>query len=233
VPPVARRPWLARYGVVDPAEVDAFLTLARQANTRGWWHHYSDVLPAWFRVYIGLEEAASLIRAYEPQAVPGLLQTGDYARALTRAGFPTAPAEEIERRVSLRLARQALLTRPNAPRLWVVVDEAVLRRPVGGPDVLRAQLDRLIDATALPNITLQVMPLGAGPHPAMFGPFHILRFPVPELPDIVYVETMTSAAYLDKTDDVDTYQEALGRICAQAAPAQTTTTILTTTRKET
>ncbi len=222
---------LAAYGVTDPGEVDAFLTLARQANTRGWWHHYGDVLPGWFRAFVGIEDAASLIRAYEPQAVPGLLQTAAYAHALIRAGFPTAPSEEIERRVEVRLARQRLLTRPDPPRLWVVVDEAVLHRPVGGMDVWRAQLDRLLEASALPNVTLQVLPLAAGAHPAMVGPFHLFRFPAAELADIVYVETMTSAVYLDKPGEVDAYRDALDRICAQAAPAGTTTAILTDTRE--
>ncbi len=206
--------------------------LARRANARGWWHHYGDVLPAWFRAFVGLEEAASLIRAYEPQAVPGLLQTADYARALTRAGFPAAPAAEVERRVALRLARQALLTRPDAPHLWAVVDEAVLHRRVGGPGVLGAQLDRLLEAAALPNVTLQVLPLAAGAHPAMFGPFHVFRFPAAELGDIVYVETMTSAVYLDKPADVDAYLDALGRICAHAAPAEATPSLLTDARKD-
>jgi hypothetical protein len=217
---------LAAYGVTDPGEVDAFLTLARRANARGWWHGYADVLPGWFQTFVGIEEAAGLIRAYEPQAVPGLLQTADYARALTRAGFPAAPEGEIDRRVELRLARQALLTRPDPPRLWVVVDEAVLHRRVGGRAVLGAQLDRLIEATALPNVTVQVLRPDAGAHPAMFGPFHVLRFPAAELGDVVYVETMTGAVYLDKQSEVDAYLDALGRICTQAAPAETTASIL-------
>jgi hypothetical protein len=130
---------LARYGVAGP-EIEAFLTLAREANRPGWWHSYSDVLPSWFRIYVGLEEAASLIRCYEPQVVPGLLQTREYARALTVAGFPDAGDEEIERRVSLRMARQSLLTRPDPPRLWAVIEEAALRRMVGGPTVMAGQL---------------------------------------------------------------------------------------------
>ena len=128
---------LLRYGVTDVREIDAFLALAREANTPGWWHNYSDVLPTWFRVFPGLEEAADLIRGYEPHCVPGLLQTEDYARALTVVGFPDAAPEETERRVALRLGRQQLLTRPEPPRLWVILDEAVLRRRVGGRDVMR------------------------------------------------------------------------------------------------
>ncbi|WP_131770950.1 helix-turn-helix domain-containing protein [Candidatus Protofrankia californiensis] len=223
---------LVLYGVTDPHEIDAFLGLARDANKPGWWHTYSDVLPAWFRVYVGLEEAASLIRSYEPQAVPGLLQTRDYARALTEAGFPNAPAEEIERRVNLRMTRQELLTRPNAPRLWVVLEETALRRTVGGPDVMAAQLDHLVTASSLPNVTIQVMPFAAGPHPAIYGAFHLLRFPVAELPDIVYGESMTSAFYLDRPEEVASYLEAHDRISAQAVPAEKTATIINTIREE-
>jgi transcriptional regulator with XRE-family HTH domain len=224
---------LMAYGITDVREIDAFLALARDASTPGWWHNYGDVLPPWFRVFPGLEEAADLIRGYEPQFIPGLLQTEDYARALTAVGFPDAPAEETERRVTLRMARQQLLTRPDPPRLWAVIDETVLRRPVAGPDVMRAQLDRLIEAAALPNVTLQVLPFTAGPHRAMYGMFYLFRFPAPELPDVVYGENMTSAFYLDKPEDVTSYQEAMDRISAQAAPAGQTRKILRDTRKDT
>jgi Domain of unknown function (DUF5753)/Helix-turn-helix domain len=223
---------LLRYGVTDVREIDAFLALAREANTPGWWHNYSDVLPTWFRVFPGLEEAADLIRAYQPQFVPGLLQTEDYARALTVVGFPDAAPDETERRVALRLTRQHLLTRPEPPRLWAVLDETVLRRRVGGPDVMRGQLTRLIEATSLPNVTLQVLPFTAGPHQAMYGMFHIFRFPSPELQDVVYGENMTSAFYLDKPEDVSAYAEAMDRICAQAASAEETVGILRDALKE-
>jgi hypothetical protein len=223
---------LQAYGITDPAEIDAFLQLAREANKAGWWHSYTDVLPAWFKVFPGLEQAADLIRGYEPHCVPGLLQTRDYAHALTTAGYPNATPEQTERRVALRLARQQILTRPQPPHLWVVVDETVLRRPVGGPAVMREQLDQLIDATARPNITLQVLPLAVGAHPAMYGMFQLLRFPAPELPDIAYVENLTSAVYLDKPADVTSYTEALDRLCAQAAPADNTATILRKIRKD-
>ncbi len=223
---------LMAFGITDVREIDAFLALTREANKPGWWHSYSDVLPTWFRVFPGLEQAAELIRGYEPHCVPGLLQTGDYARALAVAGAPDAPAAEIDRRVGLRLARQQILTRPGPPRLWVVIDEAVLRRPAGGRAVMRAQLDRLIDASEQPDITLQMLPFAAGPHPAMYGLFYMFRFPAQELPDIVYGETMTSAFYLDKLPDVATYALALDRVCAQAAPAAATPRILRDTRKE-
>jgi hypothetical protein len=223
---------LMAYGITDTSEIDAFQALAREASTPGWWHNYGDVLPTWFRVVPGLEEAADLIRGYEPQFIPGLLQTEDYARALTVIGFPDAPAEENERRVALRMARQRLLTRPSPPRLWVVIDETVLRRRAASRDVMAAQLDRLIEATALPNVTLQILPFTAGLHPAMYGMFNVFRFSAPELPDVVYGENMTSAFYLDKLDDVTSYQQAMDRISAQAAPAGQTRKNLRDVRKD-
>ncbi|CCB77641.1 MULTISPECIES: helix-turn-helix domain-containing protein [Streptomycetaceae] len=224
---------LRTYGVTDPEEVESFLALAREANKPGWWHRYRDVLPEWFSAFVSLEGEASLIRAYEPHYVPGLLQTEDYARAVLRAGLPHAPAETIERGVSLRMARQRLLTRdPAPPLLWVVMDETVLRRPIGGPAVMRAQIDRLVAACAMPNVRLQVMPFAAGPHPAMYGPFHIFRFEIRELPDVVCSENLVGAVYLDERDDVSAFLEALDRMCAQAAPAHSTEAVLGRIRKE-
>lgn len=217
---------LLAYGITDAREIDSFLDLAREANKPGWWQSYADVLPGWFRVFPGLEQAASLIRGYEPHCVPGLLQTEGYARALTMAGYPTARTEEIDRRVELRIARQQILTRSDPPALWVVFDEAVLRRPIGGAAVMRAQLDRIIDATVRPNITVQIAPFAVGAHPLMYGMFHLLRFPTAELPDVIYGENLTSAFYLDKPADVTAYSEALDRLCAQAAPADQTASIL-------
>jgi hypothetical protein len=223
---------LVAYGITDAREIDAFLDLAREANKPGWWHNYTDVLPTWFRVFPGLEQAASLIRGYEPHCIPGLLQTEDYARANTSAGYPNATPAETDRRVELRIARQQILTRPDPPSLWVVIDEAVLRRPPGSPAVMRAQIDRLIEATTQPNTTLQVLPFAAGAHPAMYGMFHLLRFPNAELPDIIYGENLTSAFYLDKPTDTAAYAEALDRLCAQASPASKTPSILRSIRKE-
>jgi transcriptional regulator with XRE-family HTH domain len=223
---------LMAYGITDVREIDIFLDLAREANKPGWWHSYTDVLPAWFRVFPGLEQAASLIRGYEPHCIPGLLQTEDYARALSLAGYPNAAQDETDRRVELRITRQQILTRPDPPKLWVVIDEAALRRPVGGPEVMRPQLGRLIDATDQPNITLQVLPLAVGAHPVMYGMFHLLRFPTPELPDVVYGENLTSAFYLDKPTDVAAYTEALDRLCAQASPADKSAGILRQIRKD-
>ena len=218
---------LSLYGVADAAERAALVELARQANSPGWWHKYSDVLPDWFGVYVGLEEAASLIRIYELQFVPGLLQTGEYARAVIQLGQRTAEPREVEHRVSLRMDRQRVLSKPNAPRLWAIVDEAVLRRPIGGAEVMRGQLRRLIEAAEQPNITLQVIPFHIGGHAAEAGSFTIMRFPEPDLPDVVYLEQLTSALYLDKREDSDRYIEVMERLSLESEPPELTAEVLT------
>jgi DNA-binding XRE family transcriptional regulator len=217
---------LRRYQVTDPAEVADFLALAREANAPGWWQHYGDVLPQWFRTYVDLESAASLIRTYEGQFVPGLLQTDGYMRAVVRGAHLEDSAEEVGRRVRLRMARQILLTREAPPRLWAVVDEAALRRPVGGREVMRGQLERLVEATKLANVTLQILPFDSGAHPAMVGSFTVLRFPDRELPDVVYLEHLTSALYLNKPDEVDQYLHVMETICVRAAPPDQTVDLL-------
>jgi hypothetical protein len=219
---------LTMYGVHDPDERAALIALVRAANSPGWWHQYSDVLPDWFGVYVGLEEAASLLRVYEVQFIPGLLQTADYARAVVARGQSAASAAEIQRRVQLRAARQEMLTKPGAPRLWAVVDEAALRRQIGGPAVMRAQLERLIAATEEPNVTLQIVPFASGGHAAEGGAFAIMRFPEPELPDVVYVEQLTSALYLDKREDVERYSEVMDQLSVESEPPERTAAIIGT-----
>jgi Domain of unknown function (DUF5753)/Helix-turn-helix domain len=223
---------LTLYGVAATEEREALLKLARDANSPGWWHRYGDVLPSWFQSYLGLEAAAALIRTYEVQFVPGLLQTADYARAVILLGHRGAPAAEIERRVRLRMERQELLRRSDPPQLWAVLDEAALRRPIGGPQVMRAQLDALIEATAAPHVQLQIVPFAAGGHAAASGAFSILRFGDQELPDIVYIEQLTSAIYLDKRDDLDYYALAMERLCVEAAPPERTAELLARIRDE-
>jgi transcriptional regulator with XRE-family HTH domain len=207
---------LSLYGVTDPAEREELLELARQTSAPGWWQQYGDVLPRWFESYIGLETAASVIRSYELQFVPGLLQTEEYARAVISISNAHASAEEIAHRVSLRMRRQDLLTRPGAPEMWAVLDEAALRRSPGGPEVMRAQLEHLLRVTELPNVTLQIVLFDTGPHAAAGGPFSILRFPEPDLPDVVYLEQLNSAVYLDQPDDVTGYQTIMDQLCVQA-----------------
>ncbi|MFD3942000.1 helix-turn-helix domain-containing protein [Streptomyces sp. NPDC058579] len=224
---------LQAYGIND-SEAEAFVALAEEANLPGWWQRFHDVLPGWFSMYVSLEGAASLIRAYEPQFVPGLFQTEGYARAILRSGAVGASnAEEIERHVALRMERQSLLTREDAPKFWVIMDETVFRRPVGdGPEVMRDQLDRLLEASELPNVTLQVAEFASGHHPGTYGPFVLFRFAVPELPDMVYSEYLTGAVYLDARPEVASHLEVMDRMAAQAATAQRTKEILRGLRKE-
>jgi transcriptional regulator with XRE-family HTH domain len=218
---------LTFYGVEDADQRDALLELARDANTPGWWHDYDDVLPSWFQTYVGLEEAASLIRTYEVQFVPGLLQSEDYARSVIVSGRPELRAEEVERRVGLRMERQKVLSRKNHPvQLWVVVDEALLRRPIGGTKVMRGQIQRLLAAAERPNITIQIMPFRFGGHSAEGGAFSILRFPEPDLPDISYVEQLVSALYLDKREHVDRYLETMNRLTVDSLTPEMSTEML-------
>ncbi|MFI7132457.1 helix-turn-helix domain-containing protein [Nonomuraea sp. NPDC050153] len=205
---------LTLYGVTDPAEREPLLVLAKQANAPGWWHKYGDVLPNWFEVYIGLEGAASSIRTYENQFMPGLLQTPDYARAVIELAHETAPRAELDRRVAVRTTRQNRLG--SGLTVWAVIDEAVVRRTLGSPEIMRAQLAHLLDLTAERNVTVQLMPFDRGGHAAAGGPFSILRFPEPELPDVVYMEQLTSALYLDKSADSDNYMEVMDRLSIQA-----------------
>ncbi|AMM10085.1 Helix-turn-helix domain-containing protein [Streptomyces sp. ScaeMP-6W] len=203
---------LTLYGVADGAERAALLDLAREANVAGWWHSYSDVLPGWFQTYVGLEGAASLIRVYEVQFVHGLLQTEAYAHAVVERGMPGASAAEIDRRVALRLERQKLLVSERAPGFHVVLDEAALRRPYGDRTVMREQLEHLIEISERPNVTLQVMPFSFGGHAGESGAFALLRFPESDLSDVVYLEQLTSALYLDKREEVAQYERAMERL---------------------
>jgi transcriptional regulator with XRE-family HTH domain len=217
---------LTLYGVADDNERAALLTLAAETNARAWWQRYGDLLPSWLQDYLDLEAAAALIRTYEVQFVPGLLQTDAYARAVIRLGHPDADNEEIDRRVSLRMARKQLLTRPNPPDLWAVMDEAVLRRPIGGHDVMRSQIKALQEACSLPNVRLQVIPFDTGGHAAAGGAFTILRFADEGLPDVTYIEHLTNALYLDKREDVDCYAAAAIRLFIEAEPPNRTCDIL-------
>ena len=224
---------LSLYGVNGEAEREEMLMLARQATAPGWWQQYGDVLPRWLELYVGLEEAASIIRTYEVQFVHGLMQTEDYARAVILIANAHAPAAEVDRRVSMRMRRQRLLTRPGAPELWAVLDEAALRRPIAGPDVMRAQLEYLLQLTDLPNVTLQIVPFRAGPHAAAGGPFTILRFPEPDLPDVVYLEQLNSALYLDQPSDVTDYVTIMDQLCVQAETGAASKDILRALAEET
>ncbi|HEY7486712.1 MAG TPA: helix-turn-helix transcriptional regulator [Streptosporangiaceae bacterium] len=217
---------LTLYGVTDEAEREVVLTLATQANAPGWWQHYSDVVPAWLEPYLGLEQAASVIRTYDVQFVPDLLQTPEYARAVMRLYYPGDTEETLERRVEMRMRRQQVLDGDDPPKLWVAIDESALRRPTGGRATLRLQLRRLIEATELPHVTVQVLPFSAGGHPAAGGSFTFLRFPEGGLPDVVYLEQLATAIYLDKPAEVAGYWDVLNRIGVQATQARETPGLL-------
>jgi len=210
---------LTLYGVGDEAERAVLLSLARQANTAGWWHAYGEALPPWFEPYLGLEQAAGIIRSYDVQFIPGLLQTPDYARAVARLadGASEADAEQV---VALRMRRQQLLYRENPPHLWVVIDEAALRRPIGGRAVMLAQVDQLIRMSRRRNITVQVMPFSAGGHAGVGGQMILLRFPEGLLPDLVYQEQLDSAIYLNKPADTVPYWNILNSVATEALPPE-------------
>jgi transcriptional regulator with XRE-family HTH domain len=218
---------LTLYGV-EVAEREELLTLAEQANRPGWWHRYNDILPEWFQPYVGMEEAARSIRVYEPRFIPGLLQTEGYASAVLSLG--DFPIEQAERHVVLRTERQRRF-REGKLRLWAVLDEAALRHSVAGIGVHLEQLHYLRDASDAPTLTLQVLPYGLGGHAAPGG-FSILRFAERDLPDVVYVENLTSALYLDKQADVDRYLLAMERLSIMAHDPQRTREIIDDLIKE-
>ncbi|MGI5204335.1 helix-turn-helix domain-containing protein [Spirillospora sp. CA-108201] len=217
---------LTLYGVTDPSLRGPLLELAEHASAPGWWQPFGDVVPSWFEPYLGLEQGAVLVRVYEVQDIPELLQTRDYARALIAARCTEAEPEEIERRVELRMRRRRVFERPNPLRLWAVLDEATLRRTVGGPATMRAQIEHLVEMAARPNVTVQIVPFASGGHTAEGGPMTLLRFAEPELPDVVYLEHLTCALYPDRASDIARYRDALNRIGVQAEPPDRTPAIL-------
>lgn len=221
---------LETYGA-DRQEIDEFVALAGQANEPGWWYAYRDVLPSWFSAYVSLETGAKTLRTYEPHYVTGLLQTWDYARGVLRGGFPNDDDEELHRRIDLRLRRQSLLERADAPTLWVVMEEAVLHRMVGGPEVMREQIDRLLELSELPHVSLDVVPFSAGAHVGACAPFTYFRFEEPELPDIVYSEILSASMYLDQRSDVVAHLEAHNRMSLLTTSADSKA-LLTRMRKE-
>ncbi|GAA4198589.1 helix-turn-helix domain-containing protein [Microbispora amethystogenes] len=217
---------LTLYGVTDAEERAAFLGLVKQANNPGWWHKYSDVLPPWLNVYLGLEAGASVIRTYEPHAVPALLQTEDYAQAHIRLAQPDAMPLEVKRRVEVRRERQRILAAAERPTLWTVIEESVLRRPVGGPEVMRGQLRHLIEMGQRDHVTVQILPYGAAGHALIGQAFTMLRFTEPDLPDLVYLEQLSSALYLDKREDLDIYTKVIERLCVEARPGHESVALL-------
>jgi hypothetical protein len=213
---------LTLYGITDESERQTLLCLVREANAAGWWHSYADVLPSWFQTYLGLEESASHIRAFEVQFVHGLLQTEDYIRAVMAHGHEGAPQAEIDRRVGLRGQRQKLLFSENPPQVVAVMDECALHRPIGGRRVLRSQLRQLLEIAELPNATIRVLPLDFVGYPGGSGPFTLLRFPDEELPDVVYVEQLTGAMYIDKREELEHYRRVMARLLSDSLSEEKT-----------
>jgi transcriptional regulator with XRE-family HTH domain len=220
---------LTLYGLTEGSARDVVLNLAEQANEPGWWHRYSDTMPDWFSTYVGLEQAATVIRTYEAQYVPGLLQTEAYANAVVDLG-EAVRADEVSKRVELRMHRKQLLYMPNPPDYWAVIDEAVLRRNLGGRQVMREQLEHILEASKRPNITVQVVPFERSDVAAVGGPFTLLRFAEPDLPDIVYLEQLNSALYLNKDVDVMNYLQIINRLAAGASTPQQSVALIASVR---
>ncbi len=206
---------LTKYGISDPEEREQFLAMVRRANEPGWWRRFTDVIPSWFQEFVGLEESAARIHTYELQFVPGLLQTEAYVRAVLTRGRPDYAPPDTEKRIKLRMQRQRLITGPNPPRYWAVVDESVLHRPIGGRRVLREQLEFLLEQTKQPHITIQIVPTQLSGYAAE-GPFQLLRFAEPELPDVVYIEHLGGAVMLDGIEEIEIFSRALDRLTVDA-----------------
>jgi transcriptional regulator with XRE-family HTH domain len=212
VTPRDARDLLELYNVA-PEQLEAFVQLAREARKKGWWHSYNEVFTG---AFVGLESDAASLRAFQALLVPGLLQTEDYIRAVMRSIRPDWTEADVERRVGARMERQRLLTETDPPNYWAIIDEAVLHRTVGGPDVMNAQLRRLCEIAAFPNVTLQVVPFDAGAHSSMEGPFLILGFPEQADPDVVYVDGATGGIYLEEQTDVQRYTLMFDHLRASA-----------------
>lgn len=216
---------LTLYGVDDARAREAYLTILEHGSAPGWWREYRAALPAWFEAYVGLEQSATHIRTYQARFVPGLFQTRAYAEAVTRFGrIDDDP--EIERWVELRMARQALLDRDDPPKVWVVLDEALLRRPVGSAAVMHEQINRLLEYAERPNVTLLILPFNVGGHGAGAGSFTVLRLAHRDVRELVYLEQLTTSVYLDDREDVEGYKRVLDRMSADALSAAETRSML-------
>jgi transcriptional regulator with XRE-family HTH domain len=221
---------LKLYGA-DEAERASLLALSQHGNVSGWWQDYGNSVPAWLKPYLGLEQAATLIRSYDPQLVPGLLQTPEYARAVfTLPG--SSPAKRAERQLAVRMRRQEILHRADPPHLWSVIDEAVLRRPVGSAAVMRAQVEHLLEISRLRHVNIQVLPFRAGGHAAGGGPVILLRFAGDQLSDAVYLEQLASAIYPSSTAELAYYWDILNQLATKADPPIASAMILDQIRRE-
>ena len=216
---------------VTGAEADRLIQLARDARQRGWWQAYNDVLTEEFKTFVGLEAEASSILDYEAHYVPGLLQTQAYARELFRVWRPSVDPSKVDRLTAVRMERQELLRGPNAPDLWVVIDETILRRNVGGPAVMREQLDRLLAASEYPNVTIQVVPFDAGAYVAMGSAFIVFEFPDALDESVAYMENLARGLYLEDKDEVAACTLAFNHLRAAALPDHESTALITEVAK--
>jgi transcriptional regulator with XRE-family HTH domain len=222
----------AVYEVEDKRLVESLMHMARESRQQGWWHAFAELSPT-YSVYIGLEMDAASLRVYEPQVVPGLLQTPEYATAVISGALPEVSQEEVDSRVQVRLRRQQRLAEAKSPlRLWAVVDEAALRREVGGRQTMVDQLERLVEASRLPHVTLQVMPFAAGAHPGVTGQYTILEFPEPGDSTVIYLEGVTSDLYLEKVHEVQHYSVMYEHLRAMALSPEQTRTFITEITEE-
>jgi transcriptional regulator with XRE-family HTH domain len=233
--PITRRDiadLLDLYGVTDEEQRDSLLAIARTGRDRDWWHRYDDLLPRPFSIFLSFEVDATSISTYESLLVPGLLQTADYVRALTRAARLQDSDEEIERRVEVRLRRQEILRRESPPQLWAILDEAAIRREIGGADVMRAQLKRLLEMGKRPEVTLQVIPFTAGAYVSMDGGFILLGFDNPRDPDVASVDLLTRSLHLEDHEEVDRYRKAFEHLRAVAASPTDSARMITRAMRE-
>ncbi|WP_055490926.1 helix-turn-helix transcriptional regulator [Streptomyces sp. TP-A0356] len=226
------RALLRLYGA-DDYEASVLVKLLHRAGEPGWWQRYDKrLMPEWFDRLVGLQEAAAAIRTFEIQYVPGLLQTAAYTRAVVERGLPTASAAEVQRRVELRMRRQELLRRPDAPQLWAVVDESVLMRVLGSREVMREQLEHLVEMARSPHVTVQIVPLDVTNASAPAIPVTYLRFGGLDLPDIVYLEHIRSAHFLEDRDETEEYRVALDRLADEALDPRESLALLRKTLEE-
>jgi transcriptional regulator with XRE-family HTH domain len=222
---------LTMYGVEDSTERQTFLDMVKQSNEPGWWRRFGETMPNWFTDLVGLEEAAARIQIWEPLYVSGLLQIEGYARAIFSHGRPEMADERVDQLVALRMRRQKMFSRPDAPRVWMVLDESVLHRPIGGMKVLKQQIEYLLEMSALPHVSVQILPFSRSGLSAEHA-FSLLRFGEPELPNIAYVEYLTGAHYIEKREEIEKYSRALDMLAVDAETPDRSRSMLAKRRQE-
>ncbi|WP_326945152.1 MULTISPECIES: helix-turn-helix domain-containing protein [unclassified Amycolatopsis] len=222
---------LTMYGVEESTERQTFLDMVKQSNEPGWWRRFGETMPNWFTDLVGLEEAAARIQIWEPLYVSGLLQIEGYARAIFSHGRPDMADDRVDQLVALRMRRQKMFSRPDAPRVWMVLDESVLHRPIGGVKVLKRQIEYLLEMSALPHVSVQVLPYSRSGLSAEHA-FSLMRFGEPELPNIAYVEYLTGAHYIEKREEIEKYSRALDMLAVDAETPDRSRSMLAKRRQE-